>query len=154
LLKASATFNQGTATFSGLTLTRAAAGYQLRFATLRLAALLSSSFNVVGATATRLQITGPTIVRGLQPVALTVTARDAYGNVVTDFSGTVQLTGAGIATATYDFTPANAGSYTFLVQRTSASYWMFFSLQSVQASVVGEPGVLGKFRYYQFPLPS
>jgi hypothetical protein len=67
-----------------------------------------ASFDVVAA--------GP--VHAGEPFDLTVTARDAYGNVVTDYQGTVSLSSSfktDNLPKSYAFTAGDAGSHTFSV---------------------------------------
>jgi len=89
----SATASQGVATFSGLTLTKAASGYTLQVSDTGLAGSISTALTVNPASATKLVITQ-------QPLAsvavnagfgLTVAIEDRFGNVVTSASNTVKV---------------------------------------------------------------
>ena len=81
------------ATFSNLSLNKAASGYSLLVSPAGLATVTSSTFNVTAGAASQL------IVSGLPPVSVTagsnfgvaITAQDSQGNVATRFTGSVTL---------------------------------------------------------------
>jgi streptogramin lyase len=87
------TASGGVATFSGLTLTRAASGYTLVASTSGLGQGVSNAMTVTPAAATQLVITQqpPTTVKVSSPFALKASIEDTYGNVVTTASGTVSV---------------------------------------------------------------
>src|SRR5262249_60567139 len=78
------TASGGVATFSGLTLTKAASGYTLAATTSGLGQGVSSAMTVTPAAATQLVITQqpPATVKLSSPFALKASIADAYGNVV------------------------------------------------------------------------
>lgn len=83
----------GVAVFRGLVVTRAGAGYQLEASASGVTPTTPTSFDVVPARATHLAITTPppnpaTAGKGF---VITVTARDAFGNVATSFGSNVGL---------------------------------------------------------------
>jgi hypothetical protein len=82
----------GVATFSGLTLNKAAAGYTLQATssgTHAPAAVTTSGFNVSAAAATKLVITTQPPDTVSAPFGFTVAAEDQFNNFDTNFSGTV-----------------------------------------------------------------
>jgi streptogramin lyase len=83
----------GVATFSGLTLTKAALGYTLDVSSSGLSSATSSAITVTPAAATQLVITEqpPGSVAVSTGFGLIAAIEDAYGNVETSFSGTVKV---------------------------------------------------------------
>src|SRR5262249_6915553 len=75
-----------------------------------------SGIQVNAATAVLFGLSGPSsAVRG-DPYAFTLTAKDAYGNVATGYTGTVHVTSSDDRAdlpADYTFTAADAGVHTF-----------------------------------------
>jgi hypothetical protein len=103
----------------------------------------TSTALVTQAAAARLTVTGfpTTDVAGVaHPV--TVTARDAYGNVATSYHGTIHLVSSDPAAqlaANYTFTTADAGVHTFTVGATLKTAGM----QSISATDTGSVSVKG-----------
>ena len=87
------TASGGVATFSGLTLTKAASGYTLVATTSGLGQGVTNAMTVTPAAATQLVITQqpPATVKVSTAFALKASIEDAYGNVVTTASGTVSV---------------------------------------------------------------
>jgi hypothetical protein len=83
----------GIATFSGLTLNKVGSGYTLKSSSGGLAAATTSGISVAPAAASQLVITTepPSSVAAGVKFGLAVTVEDAYGNVVTGFTGSVTL---------------------------------------------------------------
>ena len=79
----------GVATFSGLTLNKVGSGYSLAVTSGTLTSVTSSAISVAPGAATQLLITSqpPASVTAGVGFGLTVTAKDAQGNVATGFSG-------------------------------------------------------------------
>ncbi|HKB03251.1 MAG TPA: hypothetical protein VKD90_13580, partial [Gemmataceae bacterium] len=76
----------------------------------------SGPVTVHAAVATQLTISTPTSATAGLPVAVAVTARDQYGNVATDFTGTVTFASSDAVAdlpADYTFTSADQGIHTF-----------------------------------------
>lgn len=76
-----------------------------------------SGITVNAAKATKFLITAPSTVNARSPFNLTLTVEDTYGNVVTDYTGTVQFTStdrAATLPANYRFTTADKGMHTFV----------------------------------------
>ncbi len=88
-----ATTSQGVATFSGLTLTKAATGYTLAVSSSGLSGATSSAITVTPAAATQLVITQqpPASVAVNSSFGLLVAVEDTYGNVVTSASNKVKV---------------------------------------------------------------
>ena len=89
----SATAIDGVATFSGLTLTKAAAGYTLGVSSSGLSSATSSAITVTPAAATQVVITSepPASVVVNASFGLIAAIEDAYGNVETSSSSTVKV---------------------------------------------------------------
>jgi ELWxxDGT repeat protein len=80
----------------------------------------SATVTVSAAAAAYFSISAPSVVLAYQPFTVTVRARDAYGNAVTNYQGTVHFTShsapvnmPGDLPADFAFTPANQGVHTF-----------------------------------------
>ncbi len=86
--------SSGVATFSGLTLTKAASGYTLYVSGSGPIPTTTSAINVSPAAATQLVITQqpPSSVQVSTPFSMQASIEDAYGNVVTTAAGTVSVT--------------------------------------------------------------
>ncbi len=86
------TASQGLATFSGLTLTKAASGYTFQVTSSGLGAPVSTSLTVTPGAATGMLIAHePTSVVVKTAFSLVVEAVDAYGNLVTSDNNTVTI---------------------------------------------------------------
>ena len=87
------TASGGVATFSGLTLTKAASGYTLQVSGSGVDSVTTSAITVTPAAATQLVITQqpPATVKVSTPFSMQASIEDAYGNVVTTASGTVSV---------------------------------------------------------------
>jgi hypothetical protein len=87
------TASGGVATFSGLTLNKAASDYTLVATTSGMGQGVSNAMTVTPAAATQLVITQQpsTTVKLSSPFALQASIEDAYGNLVTTASGTVSV---------------------------------------------------------------
>ncbi|MEI6607410.1 MAG: autotransporter-associated beta strand repeat-containing protein, partial [Verrucomicrobiota bacterium] len=76
-----------------------------------------SSISVVPAAAATLTVTGaPSLQWAGSAVSETVTVRDAYNNLATNYTGTIHFTstdGAAVLPANYTFTSGDSGSHTF-----------------------------------------
>jgi uncharacterized delta-60 repeat protein len=115
-LPANFTVNGGTATFSA---TLGTAGLQSLTATDTVTAGIvgtDSSIQVNPGAATHFSISGPLSVGASKSFSLIVTALDAYGNVVTGYTGTVHFSssdGTAALPKNYTFKAADAGAHTF-----------------------------------------
>jgi len=83
----------GVATFSGLSINKAASGYTLQISTSGLASGLTNSFMITPQSATQLIVNSypPSGVIAGSPFGMTVWALDSYGNLATSFSGTINV---------------------------------------------------------------
>lgn len=97
-----AAFTNGVLTVTGVKLTTAATGVTLHVtdgATPTAHTGDSNSFNVVAGSATKLVITGSSSQTAGSSQSLTITAKDAYGNTATTYTGDKSLTFSGASTA-------------------------------------------------------
>jgi streptogramin lyase len=85
--------SNGVATFSGLTLTKAAAGYTLQASASGVGSATTSAITVTPAAASQLVITAqpPASVKLNSPFGLKASIEDAYGNVVTTANNMVKV---------------------------------------------------------------
>ena len=112
-----ATAVAGVATFGDLRINAAGSGYTLVASAAGVADGVSEAFDIAAQHAILLDVSGlanPTTagVAG----AITVTARDAHGNVATGYAGTIAFIstdGAATLPAMYTFTTADAGTHVF-----------------------------------------
>jgi streptogramin lyase len=127
----SVTASGGVATFSGLSLTRAAVGYTLLVSASGVDSVTTSGITVTAATATQLVITQqpPATVKVSSAFALKASIEDTYGNVVTTASGTVSVafasnpTGATLGGALSVTTSQGVASFTNLtINKTGSGY--------------------------------
>src|SRR5262249_415505 len=86
-------FVNGVASFSGLTLDKAGAGYTLQATSTGLTSVTSGAITVVAAPATQLTVSiqPPATVAAGNPFNLVAAARDPAGNIDPNFNGTVTL---------------------------------------------------------------
>ena len=120
-LPPNSTLTSGQATFSA---TLATAGSQTITATDTATASIAGtlSVQVTPASAAVIILNIPGTVTANRPFNVTVTLKDAFGNVATTYGGTVHFTSSDLAAqmagdlpADYRFTPADSGSRTFSV---------------------------------------
>jgi hypothetical protein len=127
----SETASGGVATFSGLSLTRAAIGYTLLVSASGVDSVTTNAITVIPASATQLVITQqpPATVKVNSAFAVTASIEDAYGNVLTTASGTVSVafasnpTGATLGGTTSVTTSQGVASLTNLtINKTGSGY--------------------------------
>jgi hypothetical protein len=96
----SAVVSGGSASFGGLTVSKAGKGYTVVVSGTGLASATSNAFDIAGPTATALTITAqpPTTVKAGQAFGVAVSAVDSTGAVVTDFTEAVALRASGPGT--------------------------------------------------------
>ncbi len=89
--------NQGVAIFTGLAIVKAGTGYTVQYNAGALTPALTSPLNVVPATAVRLVLISapPATVTVGSSLPLTAVVEDAFGNVVSNYSGKLAVTLAG-----------------------------------------------------------
>jgi uncharacterized repeat protein (TIGR03803 family) len=108
----------GVATFSGLELNKAGAGYTLRALATGMITAISSPFAVTPGPATQLLLSSlplnPVVADSAASIALTLL--DATGNVATGYTGTVAFSSSdamALLPGSYTFTAADKGAHTF-----------------------------------------
>ncbi len=113
----SAQVSAGVATFSNLSLDKAAAGYTLLAPAVgNLTGALSSSFAITPAAASHFAVTAPNGSVALAPLSVTVIALDPFGNVDSNYRGTVHVTSSDPRAALpsdYAFVIGDAGIHAF-----------------------------------------
>lgn len=119
--------DKGVATFTNVRIDKAGTGYTLTATSGGLTPATSTAFDISHAPAAHLELTGlpSTLVSGTGQ-SVTVSVRDAYGNLVDDYSDTVSFTSTDAAAtkpANYSFTTADKGQHTFpgVILRTEGS---------------------------------
>lgn len=82
---------------------------------------LSVGMTVTAGAASSFTASGAALTTNSKPYNLTITVLDAFGNIVKNYAGTVQVTSSAAATlpANYTFTAANAGKKTLAVTPTA-----------------------------------
>jgi hypothetical protein len=116
---------------------------------------LQGSLIVSPAAAASLRLSAPAATTAGQAVSVTVTMLDAYGNVVTGYTGTVHFTSSDAKAAlpaNYAFTSADAGTRTFSVtlktagtRSITAANTLTSSLTATAAGIVVSPAAAAKF---------
>ncbi|WP_461187513.1 hypothetical protein [Arthrobacter sp. Z4-13] len=120
----------GTATFDGLSINKAGAGYTLIASSPGFAGIASNSFTVLPAPASKLVITAGASLTGLASSAailgpVTVQRQDAYGNAVTAGPSTVSLATSSAGTTIFAAT-ANGANVTMVTISAGSSSASFF----------------------------
>jgi autotransporter-associated beta strand protein len=107
--------DMGTHTFNGLSFVRAGTLMVTGTDTTNPGITGSTSITIVAAAPDHIALVLPPTVTAGQPFALAVAVEDVFGNVVTDYQGTVHfmLTGPLMAMRDYTFTAADMGQHTF-----------------------------------------
>ena len=141
------TASGGVATFSDLTLTRAASGYTLTTTTPGLGQGITNAMTVTPAAATQLVFTQqpPSTVKVSTAFTMKAAIADAYGNVVTTASGTVSVaiannpTGATLGGTLTVTASAGVASFTNLtINKTGTGYTLRVTSGSL-ASATSNP---------------
>ncbi|MEI6606292.1 MAG: glycine-rich domain-containing protein [Verrucomicrobiota bacterium] len=108
--------SNGMATFSGLSLDKTGAGYQLSATGDGLTGADSTTFSITSGAATHLTISGfPSSQAVSQAGSVTVTAKDVYDNTATGYAGTVTLTSSDAAATLPASHALTSGVYVFSV---------------------------------------
>jgi hypothetical protein len=121
----------GTATFSGLSINKAGAGYTLIASSPGFAGIASNSFTVLPAPASKLVITAGASLTGLASSAavlgpVTVQRQDAYGNAVTTGISTVSPATSSAGTTIFAATANGAKVTTVTIPEGSSSASFFY----------------------------
>jgi hypothetical protein len=133
----------GVATFSALTIDKAS-GYNLRAADGSLTPALTAAFTVTPAAASMLVVSGflsPTSAGATH--SFLVTAEDPYGNVATNYLGTVHFTSSdarAVLPANYTFTAAAAGRHSFFATLKTAGTQSITATDTASASLTATDG--------------
>jgi predicted secreted protein len=140
-LPANAALTAGVGTFS---VTLRTAGTRSVTATDTVTPSITGSQNAIvvnPGSATQLTVSGlPSPYRAGSAQSLTVTARDAYGNTATGYTGSVHFTSsdsAAILPVNYTFTSGDAGTHTFSVTLKSAGSQSVTATDTVTPSIKG-----------------
>ena len=164
------TSGAGLATFNNLVLDTSGTTYSLQAASSGLTSGTSGTFTVNAASATTLTVAGftsPTAAGAAHNVI--VTAKDAFGNTATGYTGTVHFTstdpqataGAGLP-ANYTFTGGDAGVHTFTngvtlktagTQSITATDTVTGTITGTQSSISVLPGTTTTLVVSGFPSP-
>ena len=86
------------------------------------------------------QVSAPSTAAAGTAFNVTVTAKDAYGNVATGYTGTIKFTssdGKAVLPANYTFTSANAGTHTFSVTLKTAGSESVTATDTTTGSITG-----------------
>jgi hypothetical protein len=160
----SATVSGGTATFSGLSV-QLVGTYTLQASSGTLTGATSSGFTISPAAASTLVVNGfpsPTIA-GVSH-GFVVTAKDAFGNTATGYTGTVHVTssdGQAALPADFTFGTANAGLHSFSaalktvgVQSWTVTDTANSSITGTQSGITVNPAAASILVLTGFPSPS
>jgi hypothetical protein len=132
--------DQGVHTFAGLVLRRAGPVTVNGADTATAPLAGTTAFTVTPAAADHIVFVLPTGVTAGMPFSITVTVRDAYGNTVTGYQGTVHFTLAGLASAQADctFTSADGSSHTFVgLVLDGAGAYLLTALDTADPALAG-----------------
>jgi subtilisin-like proprotein convertase family protein len=133
--------DNGVHTFTGLVLDTAGTETVTARDSLNSSITGSGSVAVSPAPTSRLLVNGfPTLTTAGTPGSFTVTASDAYGNLVRGYSGTVHFSSTdprAVLPANYTFTTADAGSHTFSATLTTAGTQSLRATDTVNGSLTG-----------------
>jgi hypothetical protein len=117
-----------------------------------------SGIVVTPAAPARIQFTNPSTVTAGTVTAITLTVQDAYGNTVTDYTGTVHIMASNGAMADYMFTPGDMGTHTFTrTLRVAGTLTITATDQSTgltgMTSIIVTPGAAAAFVVFGYPSP-
>jgi ELWxxDGT repeat protein len=147
LLPANYTFteaDQGVHTFSPILKTAGSQSITARDTVAPLSAGTQAGIIVNPAVASTLTIAGfPSPVTAGVGGSLTVTARDAYGNRASGYTGTVRFTSSdaqAVLPGTYTFTASDAGTHTFSATLKTAGYQSLTATDAANGALTGAQG--------------
>jgi hypothetical protein len=122
-----------------------------------------TGISVVAAAATTLSLSGPSASTAGSAFSVLVTARDAYGNVATGYTGQVHFTSSdaqAVLPADYTFTTADAGTHSFSATLKTAGSQSITGTDTGTASITGSlnniavsPAAASSLRVAGFPSP-
>jgi hypothetical protein len=116
----------GVARFPRVVLKQAGSGYQLKATSSGLADAMSPIFEVVPALPSSLALGMPASVTAGTAAIAAVTIRDSFGNVATNYTGTVRFTSTdpqAVLPANYTFTAADKGVKDFPITLSRVGTW-------------------------------
>ena len=102
---------------------------------------------VAAAAASTLSASAPANATAGTSFNVTVTAKDAYGNTATGYTGTVHFTssdGQAVLPANYTFVAGDAGVHTFSVTLKTAGSQTVTATDTVTGSITGTSGIGGR----------
>jgi hypothetical protein len=133
--------DQGVHTFTATLETVAKAGQTISVIDTNNIAGKQTGIMVTPAVASRLRISGaPASIIAGTSFAITVAALDPYGNIATDYTGTVHFTSIdpqAVLPADYTFTPVDSGVHTFSATLVTAGTRKITSQDKLTASITG-----------------
>jgi sugar lactone lactonase YvrE len=130
----------GIATFTNLVLDKASAGDSLQISSGVADSITTATFPVAPAAASQFAVTGFPATTAGSPQSLTVTALDAYGNVATDYAGTVQFTSSdaqAVLPANYTFVAGNDGPIVFYASVITSGTQTITATDTSNGAIVG-----------------
>jgi hypothetical protein len=103
-----------------------------------------ASLTVNPGAATTLEVTATSPQAAGVSFAVTVTARDAFGNIATGYTGTVALTSTApdVMPTDHTFIPGDAGTFAFTVAIAAPASVSFTATDTVTASITGASGAI------------
>ena len=104
----------------------------------------SATVSVSAAAASTYQVSAPSSATAGSSVNVTVSAKDAFGNTATGYTGTVHFTssdGQGVLPSNYTFTASDAGVHTFSATLKTAGSRSITATDTATASVTGSATV-------------
>ncbi|WP_224248102.1 Ig-like domain-containing protein [Hyalangium gracile] len=129
----------GVARFPRVVLKQAGAGYRLKATSSGLADALSPTFEVLPAPPTQLVLALPASAVAGTVLSAGVTIRDAFGNVATNYRGTVRFASTApgaVLPPDYTFTAADNGAKTFPVTLNQVGTWEVRAADSEEPALV------------------
>ena len=131
----------GIVSFNGLSIDKVGVGYTLTAVNSGLTNAISSSFNVVAGPVVKLSVSSYASPATAGVVGnFTVTAQDASGNTITNYTGTVHFTSCDTQAdlpANYSFVTGNNGTHTFSATLKTAGSQSITATDTVTASITG-----------------
>ena len=130
----------GTATFSTLSIDKVGTGYTLGATSGVLTAASSGTFNITPAAVSSLALSAPGTATAGTAVSLAVTAKDAFGNTATGYSGTVHFTTSDASAVLPANSTLTSGTGNFSVTFKTAGTQTVTGTDTVTSSITGTTG--------------
>ena len=131
----------GVATFIGLSI-HTAGTYVLKATSTGLSGATTHSFTITPLTDSKLSVTATSSATAGTPISVTVTAKDAYTNTATNYTGTVHFTSSdtqAVLPANYTFVGGDNGTHTF----TNGATLKTSGNQTITATDTGTSSITG-----------